>query len=524
MRKILFFLFLLFAASLNSTAQLEYKDVAGIFYNRCTSCHHTNGGAPFSLMNYSSTLPETATIQNALNLGHMPPWPADTTYKRYVKEHIITQSEKNAILSWISSGALQGDTTLAPPQPIYSQYKLTPPPDLVLQIPTFTSNATMSTDAYNIFALASGLTSDRIIRAIEIVPGNGSIVHHVVVTGDSTASSSSDLSGNAFTITGNIAIGGYQPGAEPVVFPNATTLKMGIRIKAGSQMLLQMHYPAGSGGQLDSTQIRLYFYPVGTTGVRQVYTMVPLQNWNYWVLPETTKTVTVDTAYLDWFPISLFSSLPHSHKVCSNVINYAYANTAITLGAPDTIPLVRINEWEFHWQYYYYFRNLVKIPPGYRYKGQHTYDNTSGNPDNPYSPPQLIIPGVSTNDEMFFDSFQFMVYQPGDELINIDSLLSSDPLLTASINELTVAKPWIYSIAYPNPFAQTTTIQIVSSNNAISDYELKIVDASGKEVKASVQKKANAFDISRSGISAGIYFYTIILNGNGISTGKLIIQ
>ena len=124
MRKILFFLFLLFAASLNSTAQLEYKDVAGIFYNRCTSCHHTNGGAPFSLMNYSSTLPETATIQNALNLGHMPPWPADTTYKRYVTEHIITQSEKNAILSWISSGALQGDTTLAPPQPIYAQYKL----------------------------------------------------------------------------------------------------------------------------------------------------------------------------------------------------------------------------------------------------------------------------------------------------------------------------------------------------------------------------------------------------------------
>ena len=37
---------LLFIAGLSfsASAQLVYKDVAGIFYSRCTSCHHTNGG------------------------------------------------------------------------------------------------------------------------------------------------------------------------------------------------------------------------------------------------------------------------------------------------------------------------------------------------------------------------------------------------------------------------------------------------------------------------------------------------
>lgn len=524
MKRIVVVFILIIAVSLNSFSQLDYKDVAGIFYNRCSSCHHPNGGAPFSLMNYSETSPQIISIQNALTLNRMPPWPADTTYTRFVGEHIITQSEKNAILSWISTGALQGDTTLAPPPPIYSQYKLSPPPDLIKQIPTFTSNATASSDAYDIFVLPSGLTVDRIIKAIEIVPGNGNIVHHVTVSADTTASSSSDLSGSAFTFIGNVAISGYLPGGEPVVFPSSSILKMGIYLKAGSQIIIQVHYVEGSGGQLDSTQVRFYFYPMGTTAVRPVYTIAPLQHWNFWMLPSEIKTVTVDTAYLDWFPISIFSSLPHSHKICTDIINYSYADTSITFGSPDTIPLIRINDWQFHWQYYYYSRNLVKIPPGYRYHGEHIFNNTAGNPNNPYSPPQLIIPGADSNNEMFFDSFQCLVYQSGDETINVDSLLATDPLLTASINEQAETKLWRYSFVYPNPFNQKATIQIVSNQQSISEYRVKIIDASGKEAFPSIEKKENAFEISKSNLLPGIYFYQVISNKECVSIGKFIVN
>ncbi len=521
MKKIVLLLLINFLA-LNLFSQLEYKDVAGIFFNRCTSCHHTNGGAPFSLMSYSEAFPEAANIQNALTFNIMPPWPADTTYRRFAREHIITQSEKSAILSWITDGALQGDTTLAPPPPTYSQYKLSPPPDLVVQIPTFTSNATPTADAYNLFVLPSGLTSNRIIRAVEIVPGNNGIVHHVSVGADTTASSTNDLSGSAFTFPANVGIGGYIPGSEPIVFPNASILKMGITIKAGSQFLLQIHYPAGSGGQQDSTQVRIYFYPPATTGVREVYAFAPLQNWGFWMMPSEVKTVTADTALLDWLPLSIFSSLPHSHKVCTNILNYAYADTSITGGAPDTIPLMKINDWQFHWQFYYYYRNLVKIPVNYRYHGEHIYDNSAANPNNPFSPPQLIVPGVNSNDEMFYDSFQIMVYYPGDENINIDSLLSVDPLLTASINEPIDSKKWTYSFAYPNPFNQNTTIQLVS-NQTLEDCTLRIVDASGKEVKPFIEKKINAFEINKSNLSSGIYFYQISSNKKSISTGKIIV-
>src|SRR5687767_8091303 len=108
-----FYILLLLSAgiSFNSFAQLVYKDVAGIFYQRCTGCHHTNGGAPFSMMNYSETYPWAASIQTDLTINKMPPWPPDTLYSRFLHERIITQTEKNDILSWIASGALQGDTT-----------------------------------------------------------------------------------------------------------------------------------------------------------------------------------------------------------------------------------------------------------------------------------------------------------------------------------------------------------------------------------------------------------------------------
>src|SRR3990172_9400751 len=291
--KKLYSLLFLTGIILSAQAQLNYKDVAGIFYNRCTSCHHVNGGGPMPLMNWSETSPWAANIQLNLTNNAMPPWPPDTSYTRLLHERIITAGEKADILSWISTGALMGDTTIAngcPPAPIYNTYKLFGTPDAILQIPTFTSNATPTADVYNCFSLPMGLTQDRVLRAYEIIPGNAPIIHHVVVTIDTMGTTSSDLSGSCFTQPGDFSIGGYAPGTPPVVFPSSPQLKLGMRIKAGSKLVMQIHYPAGSGGMQDSTQIRLYYYPVGTPGIRPVYSSTPLQNWFMFIFANTTAT------------------------------------------------------------------------------------------------------------------------------------------------------------------------------------------------------------------------------------------
>jgi len=500
MKKIYIILLILnlFTFSFSAKAQLVYKDVAPIFYSRCTTCHHEDQHAP-SMMNYSETFSLKSSIQNDLQIGKMPPWSPDTTYKRFVHEHIITTSERNDILSWISSGALKGDTTLAPSAPLYSHYLLTGAPSLILQIPTFTSNAS-STDSYVCFSIPSGLTQDRVLRAYEIVPGNPAIVHHVIVNIDTTGTTTTDLSGQCFNPPGNIGIGGYAPGALPIVFPGQFPLKAGINIKAGSNIVLQIHYPVGTAGQQDSTQIRMYFYPLNETGIRQVHNSVPMQNWALYMPANTV------TSFSDTYPnsgtlttaLSMFATFPHSHKVCKSIINYAYAGT-------DTIPLVRINNWDFNWQGYYVYPNLVKIPAGYKLFSKHVYDNTVNNPNNPNSPPALVIAGTSTTDEMLFDAYLWFEYEPGDELIDVAGMLANDPLLNpVGIKEI-IPPLDFQAFVYPNPASDKLSIYLSKK----SQFKVRILNISGQTILQTETLTDNvALDLKN--IPAGLYIVQVI--------------
>jgi hypothetical protein len=512
--------------SFTATAQLVYKDVAPVFYNRCTSCHHPGGHPPEHYTSYSETVPWVSLIQTDLSSGKMPPWSPDTTYTRFLHERIIKQSEKNTIINWINAGYPAGDTTLAPPAPVYnSQYQLYGTPSLVLQIPTFTSNAT-TTDAYNCFALPSGLTQDRILRAYEIVPGNVSIVHHVIVNIDTTGTVASDLSGTCFNASGDFGIGGYAPGAPPTVFPGVAPLKIGMRIKAGSKFILQIHYPAGTGGQRDSTKIRIYFYPANETGIRPIYTSVPLQNWSMPIPANTVQTFTAKYPSSGGLTaaLSIFSTFPHSHKVCTSILNYADNGTT-------TIPLIRINKWDFNWQGYYTYPKLVKIPTGYTLRASHVYDNTTSNPNNPNNPPQLVTAGTSTTNEMLFDAFQWLYYLPGDETIDIGGLLVNDSLLNpnaTAVNEHSL--PGISSFTFPNPFSDRVRIRYELVHP--SEVSISIYNIVGTKIKTlsdqllTPGEYANDWDGRNEAgekVPAGIYFYTMHA-GKSESSGKIVLM
>lgn len=516
MKKHLFFILFISALINNLQSQIEYKDVAGIFYARCTSCHHT-GASNYPFMNYTGTASMAGSISYDLQNNIMPPWSADTSYTRFQHERIITSSEKQLILDWISGGAIQGDTTLAPQAPTYSNgYQLAGNADLTLSIGNFTSTST-STDKYYCFSIPSGLTQDRILRAFEIVPGNPAIVHHAVVTADTTGAYTSDLSGACYNIPGNLGIGTYAPGSKATIFPSQAPLKAGMYLKAGSKIIIQLHYPSGSAGQVDSTKIRLFFYPVNETGVRRIYSTTPLQNWSMIIPANTIKT------YSAYYPsastslpvgLSAFAVMPHSHLLCKSILYYA-VNPGI-----DTIKLVRINEWDFEWQDYYTFKKLVKIPAGYKLYSKHVYDNTASNPNNPSSPPVTVYSNTGTMDEMLFDGMMYLYYQPGDELIDIETIINNDTLLNPNtvtgIKDKENGTALINSVAYPNPF--TNTIAIKYMLKRATDISIEIRDVLGRKVYShkSVNQAEGYHELNWDGkevsgnkASAGIYFYTI---------------
>lgn len=508
MKKPLLFLALVFIAC-NAIAQPFYSDVAPIFYKNCTSCHNEFGHGT-SFMNYTFTSAYSTSIEAELTENGMPPWSPDSTYSRFVHERYISKAEKDKVLQWIANGSAKGDTTLAPKPPIYTKYQINVTPDLELSIPTFTSNASTD-DSYVCFSLPTGLTEDRIIRAFEIVAGNPSIVHHVIVDVDTLGTTTDDLSGKCYTITGDFSIGGFAPGAPPTIFPSKAPLKMGIRIKKGSRIVLQIHYPLGSAGQKDNTKIRLYFYPVGTTGIRPVFVSTPLQNWVLNIPANTVKTFTASYPPSGGLPVALsvFGTFPHSHKLATSIVNYAYKTT-------DTIPLIRIKQWDFDWQGYYTYRKLKKIPVGYKLFSSHVFDNTDTNPNNPTIPPVDVKAGTSTTDEMLFDSFQYLIYQAGDELINVDSLIAIDPITTL-IGEQTNAPFKTY--AYPNPFQNKVNIgYVLESPSAVTIEIYSLYGGLVSKIETGLQTAGQhevAWDAKSnagSGLANGTYLYVIKTN------------
>ncbi len=263
------------------TQSLNYAEhIAPIFYAKCTACHHTGGIAPFSLTDYTTAYTNRMAIKYDVQNGIMPPWPPDTTYTRFHGERILTADEKQKIIDWVNQGAPSGNLALQPPPPTYTNtYQLPGTPDLVVKIPPLTSSATTS-DEYVCISVPSGLTQNRMIRAYEIVPGNPSIVHHAIVTADTSNSFPPGIYNNCFSTATDVGIGGYAPGQGPTIFPQVEPAKFGILLPANSNIVFQMHYPKGSAGQVDSTQIRFYFYPVNEPNVRQIYIVPLLQNWN----------------------------------------------------------------------------------------------------------------------------------------------------------------------------------------------------------------------------------------------------
>ena len=142
---------------------------------------------------------------------------------------------------------------------------------------------------------------------------------------------------------------------------------------------------------------------MGTLGISEI--VPPLI-----IPPNEVKTFTTKTV-VDR-DISLLTVNPHMHLLGKSFEAFAEA--------PDgrRIPLVKIQKWNFRWQYFYTFPKPVKIPNGSTITAIGIYDNTANNPNNPSSPPKEVIGtngSMRATDEMFQLIITYVPYREGDE-------------------------------------------------------------------------------------------------------------
>lgn len=487
MKKIFLILPYLFAHFLAAQTPTWSNPVAAIIYQNCTACHRTGGIAPFTLNSYNDAVVQASAIQTSVVAKNMPPWMPSPDYCHYVGEKILSQTEITAISDWVANGTPSGDLSQAPQSPTFSGASQLLQIDQSVQMPTYTIQSNQ--DEHRVFVMHSNYSTDTYLSEIEFMPGNLETVHHIVLYQDSTNATwlldqNDPLAG--FNGAGTNAVGesvkliyGWLPGGGVAKFP----LDMGFRIPAGADFVMEIHYAPGNIGKIDSTQINLRFATVSQP--RQVYfeTFYPTMTNP----PLFIAANMVDTFY-QVVPniaqdISMLSIYPHAHLIGKAFKVYAVTPTN------DTIPLVYVPNWNFHWQGNYTFLQPIKIPAGSSIYEEAIYDNTSNNPNNPHSPPQDVYAGATTEDEMMVCVFAYLYYQAGDENINLGE--TTNIFLPQNQG----------FIVYPNP-----SEDIIYIKNDLSIFQtIEIININGQVLlKKELSPKNNHFSIKE--LPSGVYF------------------
>lgn len=416
------------------------EHIAPIIYTNCTKCHQKGEAGPFNLVSYHDVARKGKLIKYVTRERIMPPWPADPSYSHFVNEMYLTDAQIALIKQWVDEGMAPGDTTnLQAPEKLNAELNFGEP-DLVVKVPRIKIPGN-NTDLFTVVKIPYEIEHDTFVRAIEFVCGNKKLVHHMnghliqfdpakkknvnmgVSWVDQDQTNSQEIhkklgilhdDGSYAPMTPSVS--NYLPGALFSFYPpEIGGYKMS---RKGAFYLNDMHFGPTPVDAVDSSYFKIYYsatppkrpvseFQMGTLGIAPV---VP----ELVVPPNEIKSFKIQAMIQN--DISLISIVPHMHLIGKSYLAYAVKPSG------DTIPLIRINNWDFRWQYFYQFEHLLKIPRGTTIYVEGIYDNTAENPNNPFHPPREIRErngSMKTTDEMFQLIVTYVQYQPGDENISL---------------------------------------------------------------------------------------------------------
>ena len=431
------------------------EHIAPIIFRTCTPCHRPGAAGTFDLLNYNDAVANANKIKFTTQTKFMPPWPADPAYSHFADERVLNEAEIALIKNWVENpgknGAgkmLRGDSLKEPKAPAFYEGSFFGKPDIVIKQLKPVEIKGNGTDAFMMVKYPFAIPQEMYVQYVEFVPHQRKLVHHVnghllsydhnrkfdYIKGESNLPDALKDFGAAYKKMGLTYTDGQQP-ELPSLMPNVVYYLPGFVPPVynediggftlpltGVFFLKNIHYGPSAKDCLDSSYINVFFRktppkrPVyetqmGTFGISKIEPELIIP-------PNEIKTFHTQVEIQT--DISILSVNPHMHLIGKIFTAYALSPQG------DTIKLVRINKWDFRWQYYYTYTNPVKIPKGSVIHVYGVYDNTDKNPNNPFHPPQQIKQGegnesMQTTEEMFQFIFTYMPYKNGDESISLQN-------------------------------------------------------------------------------------------------------
>jgi hypothetical protein len=223
------------------------KDVAPILADHCQICHRTNTFARMSLMTYQEARPWAKSIKAKVAAREMPPWFIDKNVgiQHFANDVSLSDQDIATIVKWVDSGAPEGNPKDMPPARQFPDEQVWQigKPDLIVNLPKDVVVKAKAPDQWPDILVDPGLTEDRYVEAVQIIPTKGrQVIHHIrtsLVDPDASTRHSGQLDGNVALEAGEMGVflNEYAIGKGGDVFREGA----GRLIKAGTKVNFQFH-------------------------------------------------------------------------------------------------------------------------------------------------------------------------------------------------------------------------------------------------------------------------------------------
>ncbi len=360
------------------------SDVAPIVDKNCVQCHRTGGIAPFSLESYEQVKKFGPMIKQVVKSGTMPPWFAKDDPAKpspWANDRSMSSTDKAKVAQWVDGGMAAGTKRLAS-----AAHKLDPTwqigkPDAIYTMATPFELPADGVVQYQYFNVPMDSSEERYVEAVEVRPGNRSVVHHVLVFVE--PNSSVKRPRGLTSLIDYFAI--YVPGQGAVVYPKG----YGRILPKDHHLRFQIHYTTNGKPSKDQTSVAFRFSKEKPKNVVKTASLV---NFMFSIPPgapnhpvQAKITLPVD--------MTVVSFLPHMH------VRGKAARYEMTLPSGEHKMLLDVPRYDFNWQIQYDLKEPLVIPKGTKVQYTCWFDNSPENPSNP-NPKKAVGWGDQTFEEM----------------------------------------------------------------------------------------------------------------------------
>ena len=368
------------------------ETIAPMLNENCVSCHREGGIGPWAMTDYNMVRGFSLMIREVVRTQRMPPWHADPHVGEFSNDRSLTDEQIRTLVHWIEAGAPRGEgadllAETAQQWPLWVMGE----PDVIIEIPPEDVPASGVVD-YKYKMVTNPLDQDVWVKAAEIIPGDRSVLHHVITT-FGELETEGRRAGRLKRGTGG-GLGGYVPGAVGKPFPEDT----GILLPAGATIEFQMHYTPAGLATRDTSRMGLYLHKMptkhklGSMILLNPRILIPAGAPNH-------SEVMVRTFDQD---VLVYSLLPHAH--------YRGKASEFVAHLPDGTKetLLSVPRYDFNWQTNYDLEEPRFLPAGTKMVHRTWWDNSARNPANPDATRDVPW-GQQSWDEMLFGSVRYRV-------------------------------------------------------------------------------------------------------------------